>query len=432
MKKRTSKILLFTSFVFVLILPLLQAKMKVFNEEPLHGGVILASKPEFSSPDWLSGKYQSAMEKYINDHIGFRPFLVRLHNQMLFTLFKQAAAKGVVVGKDNYLFEQAYIDAYHGEYFTGRKDLIKKIEDLKELQSELENLSKTLIVVLPPGKASYYPEYFPEQEAGKESDSTFYKEYSKLLPKYGVNCFDVNRWFLHMKDTTQHILFPQYGIHWSEYGAAIAADSLIKQLERLSDRNLPEMKITDIRKQNYSQGTDNDIEWGMNLLKSLPSQTLSYPTIEWDYTGSDTNTNMLVIGDSFYWNWYYLGLGEKCFHKTSFWYYNNEVYPQSQQSSLKVKSIDQPSVIYNSDIVLLIASESNLVNMAWGFVDNALNILQGNVEDSAVYRQKIEEVINRIRSDEKWMKSVKEKAKERHISVDSMLVLDAQWVIENE
>lgn len=420
------------SFVFVLIIPLIQAKINVFHEEPLHGGVLIASKPEFSTADWFSGDYQSGMEKFINDNIGFRPFLVRLHNQLQFSLFKQASAKGVVVGKNNYLFEQAYIDAYHGQYFSGRNNLIKKIDALKELQSELENVGKTLIVVLPPGKASYYPEYFPEHERGTASDSTFYKEYSKLLPAYGVNCFDANKWFLQMKDTSQHILYPQYGIHWSEYGAAIAADSLIKQIEVLSGRNLPNMLFSDVRKQNYSQGTDNDIEWGMNLMKSLPSQMLSYPTIEWNAIGSDTATNMLVVGDSFYWNWYNLGLGEKCFSNTSFWYYNNEVYPDSKQSSVKVKSIDYQSVMYKSDVILLLASESNLVNMPWGFIDDAMAILQGRVEDPVVYQQKIQEIINRIKSDEKWMENIAKKAKEQNTLIDSMLVLDARWIIENE
>ena len=431
MKSQRSKIILFTVFVIVLILPLLQAKFQVFHEEPLHGDVQLASKPEYSFKDWLNGAYQSDMEEFINDNIGFRPFLVRLHNQIQFSLFKQASAKGVIVGKENYLFEEAYIDAFYGQYFKGRNAIIKKIQALKELQIELEKIDKTLIVVLPPGKASYFPEYFPKNKKGEATDSTFYKEYSKLLPAYGVNCFDANDWFLQMKDTTQHVLYPKYGIHWSEYGAAIAADSLIKQVERLSGRDLPNMVFTNIRKQNYSQGTDNDIEWGMNLLRSLPSQTLSYPTIEWDYTGTDT-TNLLVVGDSFYWNWYYLGLGEKCFNKTSFWYYNNEVYPESTESPVKVKSIDRRSVIDNSDVILLIASESNIVNMAWGFVNDALDILHGNFEDPAAYEQKIQEVIKRIKSDENWMNNVAKKAKEQNISVDSMLVLDAIWVIENE
>lgn len=432
MKNQTTRIILFIGFVFVLILPIFQAKVHVFREGPLHGGVNIASKPEYSTTDLFSGEYQSGIEKFINDNMGFRPFLVRLHNQIQFSLFKQASAKGVVIGKDNFLFEQSYIDAYYGQYFSGRNALIKKIEALKILQTELENIGKTLVIVLPPGKATYYPEYFPDLNKGIATDSTFYKEYSTLLPTHGVNCFDANDWFLQMKDTSQHILVPQYGVHWSEYGAAIAADSLIKQVEGLSGRKLPSMIFSDIRKQNSSQGTDNDIEWGMNLINSLPSQTLSYPTIEWNYAGSDTTTNMLVVGDSFYWNWYYLGLGEKCFNKTSFWYYNNEVYPESKQSSIKVKSIDQRSVIYNSDVILLIASESNLVNMPWGFVDDTIDILQGHVEDPAEYNQKIQEVINRIKSDENWMKSVVEKAKEQDIPIDSMLVLDAQWVVENE
>lgn len=81
---------------------------------------------------------------------------------------------------------------------------------------------------------------------------------------------------------------------------------------------------------------------------------------------------------------------------------------------------------------MLIASESNLVNMAWGFVDDAINILQGNIEDPKIQQQKIKEVIKRIKADEKWMENVVQKAKNQNISVDSMLVLDAIWVLENE
>ena len=70
--------------------------------------------------------------------------------------------------------------------------------------------------------------------------------------------------------------------------------------------------------------------------------------------------------------------------------------------------------------------------MAWGFVDDAIAILQGRYEDPVEYDRKIQEVINRIKSDENWMKNVIEKAKEQNLPVDSMLVLDAIWVIENE
>jgi hypothetical protein len=416
----------------VLAIPVFQAKVHLFPEKALRGGVTLASKPIFSTGNWFNGSYQSGIEKFVNDHMGFRAFLVRLHNQIQYSFFKQASAKGVVIGKNNYFFEQAYIDVYHGKYFSGRKKLEKKIMALKDLQSELENKGKTLLVVLPPGKASFYPEYFPEGTSRIGADSTIYKTYSELLPMYGINCFDANRWFLEMKDTSQHILMPQYGIHWSEYGAAIAADSLIKQVERLTGRKLPQMVFSEIKKQNFSKGTDNDIEWGMNLMKKLPSQKLSYPTIEWDYAAKDSSTTMLVVGDSFYWNWYHLGLGEKCFDNTLFWYYNKEVYPGSEQASLQVKSTDQQTVLTNSDVVLLIASESNLVNMAWGFVDKATAILQGRVEDPMIYKQKVQDIIARIKSDENWLKNVKQKAEEQNIPLDSMLVLDAKWIIENE
>lgn len=44
----------------------------------------------------------------------------------------------------------------------------------------------------------------------------------------------------------------------------------------------------------------------------------------------------------------------------------------------------------------------------------------------------IEEVIRRIKSDPKWYNQVKEKAKKKNISIDSMLQLDARYVLKNE
>lgn len=47
-------------------------------------------------------------------------------------------------------------------------------------------------------------------------------------------------------------------------------------------------------------------------------------------------------------------------------------------------------------------------------------------------KTRLEDVINYIKTDKKWMKVIEKKAKEKEISIDSMLMLDAKWVIEND
>ena len=49
-----------------------------------------------------------------------------------------------------------------------------------------------------------------------------------------------------------------------------------------------------------------------------------------------------------------------------------------------------------------------------------------------VKEERLQNLINSIRADENWMRLVEEKAMEHNISVDSMLLLDAKWIIENE
>jgi len=47
-------------------------------------------------------------------------------------------------------------------------------------------------------------------------------------------------------------------------------------------------------------------------------------------------------------------------------------------------------------------------------------------------KETLQQIIERIKSDPKWYDLVKEKAQKRKISVDSMLKLDARYVLKNE
>lgn len=62
------------------------------------------------------------------------------------------------------------------------------------------------------------------------------------------------------------------------------------------------------------------------------------------------------------------------------------------------------------------------------------NALLGKPEEFQVKKKKetIQEVIKRIKSDPKWFDAVKEKAKNKNISVDSMLQLDARYVLKHK
>ena len=82
--------------------------------------------------------------------------------------------------------------------------------------------------------------------------------------------------------------------------------------------------------------------------------------------------------------------------------------------------------------------DANLPNFSWGFVENMVQVLLNkdiHWDENVIGNQKEErlrQMIQVIRDDANWFDIIKKKAKERNISVDSMLVIDAIWMLEQE
>jgi hypothetical protein len=48
----------------------------------------------------------------------------------------------------------------------------------------------------------------------------------------GINVLDFNPYFSAMKDSAPYRLIPSSGVHWSDYGSFLAADSAIRYFEK--------------------------------------------------------------------------------------------------------------------------------------------------------------------------------------------------------
>ncbi len=371
-KKYILKSLFFLLLCFLFI-PLFQMITDVKEVKPLKGDVELSLKPKFTFNNWFSGVYQDSSNSYFNENIGFRPWLVKLRNQILYTVFDIMNAKDVVRGKENYLYEINYIKAYNGDDFIGLDSIDFKVKQIKYLQDKLDSMGKTLIVYLAPGKGSFYPEYFPIEYTKPITNQTNYKQYSKSLKLNNVNTIDCNDWFLSIKDTCKCMLYPKYGIHWSYYGMVKAADSLIKYIEQKRNIRMPQIEITNIEKSTRIQPGDYDIADGLNLLFQLNSETMCYPKIKWVSDKGTTKPKVIVIGDSFYWSMYDMGICTNSFSLGGFWYYNNEIYPESHDKKLTVNQIDLNKKNEETDVFILMVTEANLSKFSWGFVEKAKN-----------------------------------------------------------
>ena len=164
-----------------------------------------AQSVPFSANTWFDQSFQESFMNYMNDHIGLFHFFVQTHNQTEYSLFGNIHTGNVVEGKDHYLFERDYLNAYFGKNFIG----LRKIEDLgtqlKQLQDTLATMDKFLFYCLAAGKATYYPEYLPYQE---ERDSTNNEFIVREFDSRGIKYINCKPWFLDMKDSLGYLLYP--------------------------------------------------------------------------------------------------------------------------------------------------------------------------------------------------------------------------------
>lgn len=435
-RHKTIKKLLFAAIISLLFLPMLQQQIPILDLKPLNGSFETVEKPEFTIHSWLEGEYQVEQEKYINQHVGFRSFFIRLYNQYHFSLYSEAKAKGVVVGKANYLYETNYIEAYFGNDFIGSRKIKRKIQKLERICDTLKNKNIDLIVILAPGKASFYPEFIPEKYRSNKRTTTNYEVYAKEISKTNIHLLDFHSWFGEMKASSRHPLFPKTGIHWSKYGEFLAADSLIHYINSIrKDRSVPELILENIETSSTMRDRDDDIEKGMNLLYEIEDLQMGYPHFQVKKNNAKNAIKALVVGDSYYWGMYNWGCSRDVFNNGQFWYYNKQIHTNEKSSPTNVSEVNIAEEVETNDVVILLSTEANLDRFAFGFIDQ--------LYDAYVYPEKITQkkkskeeriqvYIKAIKKTPKWINSVREQALKENITLEEAIRKNAEFMVWRE
>ena len=357
---------LFGLVLVLLLLPWLEQNEHFFQPRALGGVPPSSENVQFSLDKWRSVKFQEGQEAYIKDHFGLRPFMVRFYNELFDRLFDEYQAKGVVMGKDGYLFEENYLLAASGQDYLGIDSITKVVSELNLIKQDLAKHGKHLLVCLAPGKGSYFPDKMPSRYQF-EKQLRNHPYFSKTLQDAQIPVFDIQSWFLQMKATTPHPLYPKTGIHWSSYGEYLVADSLIKRLAHLSQKPFPYLKLSHIEEDTQPRDRDDDIENGMNLLRNLPDFKMAYPQFKVQrLRAGQKPPRVLVIGDSFYYGMYNWGMMQRVFKGGEFWYYNQERLVPDQATSSIADMQNYVLEVNKFDVVVLLLTEANLTRFGFG------------------------------------------------------------------
>jgi len=364
---------LFLLLCLLLFMPLAQQKLHFVSGGKLDGAVRNSPPAKFSLSTWFDGSYQEAQTKYLNDSMGFRPALVRLNNQLDFSLFNKIHAQGVVAGPGNYLYEKGYIDMYCSMLYTGDTQTRSRLIKLKLVQDTLQRLGKSVIVVHAPSKAWYYPDHFPSFIHCDTTGHSTYKDYLRLEDSLHINRIDFNAWFAKMRPRSTHLLMAKQSTHWTLYGALLAADSLTRRIEQMQHIKMAHVSFTRLQLSDSAQYTDNDIAKGMNLLFAPAKETFTYPEVQF-ITGADTRKpNAIYMGDSFFWTFIYDHIPANVNNDWLFWYAWGDIWyrKNGQEGISSADQFDWTAALSNADYIVLLSSEVNLNRLGNGFIEKA-------------------------------------------------------------
>ncbi|MCU6797654.1 hypothetical protein OB236_36580 [Paenibacillus sp. WQ 127069] len=169
----------------------------------------------------INTQFLSGFETWINDNIGFRNVLLKLHAEISFNIFNTSPTSSVAIGKDGWYFYKEM--GAGGNWINNMTIAIDKypIDDIgyKKIAKIQENVKKYLnskgidyIFVGAPGKVSVYPEYIkglkpstietPVDKLGKELPSDF----DYINPKAKI-----------IEQKPNKLMYKKTDSHWTDY-----------------------------------------------------------------------------------------------------------------------------------------------------------------------------------------------------------------------
>ena len=420
---KTTRHILLIFIIMNMFLPAIQNFFLHIKIRPLTGVTDTLSNPEFSIAKFVDRSYQERKNAFIEEKTGFRPLLIRLNNQLDYSLFNYTRSGGVVIGKDGCLFLGSYINNYCGIEFQGTRKIDYEVKQLVIIAQELKKKNVDLLLILAPGKASFDRELIPDRYRKKQV--TNYQYYSQKLATSGLNFIDMNVWFRQMKQHSPYPLFPQKGVHWSSYGVALAADSMVRYIERLRNIDMPEIFYDKVIVSDTMKFSDNDALDLMNLLCKTGNSPMPYPQFRYQ-TENKYKPDVVVIADSYWWGFITSGISRNIFGNARYWFYGKDIYEDEKKTGT-VADIDIHKELGKQEVVIMLVTEATWMLFPFGFTDAFLKDFMAVT--NAGKEMQIEIMMDKISRDRQWYRSIVEKAARNHISAKEQLRGDALYMI---
>jgi len=264
-----SNLLLIAIFMLTIYAPPL--KILFTQEDKISGNEkrVLASIPALTMKPESFHTFPSKFEAYYNDHFGFRPRLIYLHNYVKAKWLKISPVEIVMLGKNGWLYYEptAVIEDFQGKIPFTPKQLDRCKHYFEHRRDWLAERGIRYLMVVVPNKHSVYPENIRDQYLNKRGKTRLDQVTQYLDDHSDLTVLDLRGPLLEEKAKGQ-VYFPT-DLHLNAIGAFIAYREIIHKISKWfpEEKVLEKGKLTEFTK--YT--TDGELAVMLGLPECYPA-----------------------------------------------------------------------------------------------------------------------------------------------------------------
>lgn len=259
---------------------------------------------DLSLHGFLDGALQKAAALRIADAMPLRRTLIRLNNQIAYSLLGEITAPGILIGRDGELVQRGYLEEYCSRTI-GQADTMADaaIPLLRDIQAYYRDRGKLFLYIVTPSKVADRPDKFTHLIACPSSPQAR----AELVPTYvarlraaGIDVLDLAT-ATHAMQSDATPPFPRGGIHWNELAMARGSQQIVDAINTQAGRELLTPFSFTVTVSSPAEGRDRDLAELANLLVApidypTPKLTYSHPSCD----GREaTRVDAALVGTSF-------------------------------------------------------------------------------------------------------------------------------------
>ncbi|MBO4899060.1 MAG: hypothetical protein J5509_02105 [Lachnospiraceae bacterium] len=238
-EKKAENIILIAFAVLICALSLIWFPLQNVLDNENYENRDLAVRPELTLDNY--GTFSGDYDKFFNDHIPFRNYLMTLNNGLDFYVFRRSNSPNVIIGKSGWLFYDTTdadkagglgdpIANYKGTNLYTDEELRHMAANLEDLARFMNDQGKEFILFIAPDKERIYSEYMPDVYGKPAEMYRTLQVVEYLRANTGIRVVYPYEDMMEAREHLDMDIYHYTDTHWNLIGGYVGARALLREL----------------------------------------------------------------------------------------------------------------------------------------------------------------------------------------------------------